>query len=179
LPFGRGKRFANQGGVSNAILGNWQVSGVTFFQSGFPFSVVTGRDIAGTGTLVERPDRICDGNLPTGQRSVDRWFDTSCFTTQFMEAAQLAGNPRFGNAGRNILDEPGWNVWDFNLYKDNYITERLHTQLRFEFYNIFNHAHFQRPSNTVGTPGYGQITAQPNIGNGSPRSIQLGLKLLW
>jgi hypothetical protein len=179
LPFGRGKRFANQGGVSNAILGNWQVSGVTFFQSGFPFSVVTGRDIAGTGTLVERPDRICDGNLPSGQRSVDRWFDTSCFTTQFMEAAQLAGNPRFGNAGRNILDEPGWNVWDFNLYKDNYITERLHTQLRFEFYNIFNHAHFQRPSNTVGTSGYGQITSQPNIGNGSPRSIQLGLKLLW
>jgi hypothetical protein len=163
--------------VVNKIVGGWQLSGVTFFQSGFPFSVGTGRDLAGTGTLNERPDRICNGSLSS--RSVDKWFDTSCFTTEFMEAALAAGQPRFGNSGRNILDEPGWNVWDMNLSKETSITERLRTELRLEMYNTFNHPHFQRPNATVGVSGFGQITSQPDIGNGSPRSIQFGLKLLW
>ena len=177
LPFGSGRKFLNTGGALNKIVGGWQLSGVTFFQSGFPFSVSTGRDLAGTGTLNERPDRTCNGSLDS--RSVDKWFDTSCFTTQFMEAALAAGQPRFGNSGRNILDEPGWNVWDMNLSKDTTITERIRMELRLEMYNTFNHAHFQRPNATVGVSGFGQITSQPDIGNGSPRSIQFGLKLLW
>ena len=177
LPFGSGKRFLNSRGVVDKIVGGWQVSGVTLFQSGFPFSIGTGRDIAGTGTLNERPDRICNGS--SSHRSVDQWFDTSCFTTQFMEAALAAGQPRFGNSGRNILDEPGWDVWDINLHKDTSITERFKTEFRLEMYNAFNHPHFQRPNATVGVSGFGQITSQPDIGNGAPRSIQLGLKLLW
>jgi hypothetical protein len=177
LPFGRGKRFLNSGGVLDKFVGGWQLAGVTLFQSGFPFSVRTGRDLAGTGSLNERPDRICDGKL--SNPAVERWFDTTCFTTEFMEAALAAGQPRFGNAGRNILDEPGWNVFDINLSKSTSITERLRTEFRLETYNTFNHPHLQRPNSRVGVPGYGQITAQPDFGNGSPRSIQLGLKLLW
>jgi hypothetical protein len=139
--------------------------------------VVTGRDLAGTGTLVERPDRVCNGKA--SNPTVDRWFDTSCFTTQNMEAALAAGQPRFGNAGRNILDEPGWDVWDLNIQKDTSITERFRTELRLEMYNAFNHPHFARPGNTVGVSNFGQITSQPDIGSGAPRSIQLGLKLVW
>ncbi|PYT34432.1 MAG: hypothetical protein DMG58_04945 [Acidobacteria bacterium] len=177
LPFGSGRRFLNQGGVLNKVIGGWQMSGVTLLQSGFPFSIGTGRDLAGTGTLNERPDRVCNGTA--SHPTVDQWFDISCFTTQFMEAALAAGQPRFGNAGRNILDEPGWDVWDVNFSKSTSITERFRTELRVEMYNTFNHPHFQRPNNTVGVAGFGQITSQPNIGNGSPRSIQFGLKLLW
>lgn len=66
-----------------------------------------------------------------------------------------------------------------NLSKDTTITERIRMELRLEMYNTFNHAHFQRPNATVGVSGFGQITSQPDIGNGSPRSIQFGLKLLW
>jgi hypothetical protein len=179
LPFGTGKRWLTEGGAAKWLLGGWQVSGVTFLQSGFPFSPATGRNLAGTGTLNERPDRICNGNLPVGDRTVDRWFDTSCFTNADMEAALAAGNPRFGNSGRNIMDEPGWQVWDINLYKDTPINEDLTIQFRFEMYNAFNMPHFQRPNRTVDTPGYGQITAQPDIGGGSPRSIQFGLKFLF
>jgi carboxypeptidase family protein len=179
LPFGRGRRFLNQGGPLNALAGGWQLSGVTFFQSGFPFSPNTGRDLAGTGTLNERPDRICDGSLPASQRTVDRWFDTSCFTTSAMQAAQAAGQPRFGNSGRNIMDEPGWQVWDLNLYKDTHLRERMNLEFRLELYNFMNTPHFQRPNRTVGIAGYGQITSQPDIGSGSPRSIQFGMKLLW
>src|SRR5260370_40637839 len=101
------------------------------------------------------------------------------YTTLFRSAALAAGHPRFGNAGRNILDEPGWDVWDINLHKDTSITERIKTEFRLEMYNAFNHPHFQRPNSTVGVSGFGQITSQPDIGNGAPRSIQLGLKLLW
>ena len=179
LPFGRNKRLLNQGGIVSSVAGGWQLSGVTFFQSGFPFTPATGRDLAGTGTLNERADRICDGNLPPGQRKVEHWFDTSCFSTAGMQAALAAGQPRFGNSGRNILDEPGWQVWDLNLYKDTPIKERARVEVRLEMYNFMNTPHLQRPNRTVGTPGYGQLTSQPDIGSGSPRSIQLGLKFLW
>jgi len=110
---------------------------------------------------------------------VDRWFDTSCFTTDAMQAAQAAGQPRFGNAGRNIMDEPGWQVWDLNFYKDTPIRERTALEIRLELYNFLNTPHFQRPNRTVGVAGYGQISSQPDIGSGSPRSIQLGMKLRW
>ncbi len=179
LPFGRGKKWLNQGGFVSGLFGGWQMSGVTFFQSGFPFSPASGRNLANTATLNERPDRVCDGKLPVGERTVERWFDTQCFTNEFMEAALAAGQPRFGNAGRNIMDEPGWQVWDINFYKDTQVTEKTKIQFRFEMYNAFNMAHFQRPNRTVGTSGYGQITAQPDIGNGSPRSIQFGLKFIF
>src|SRR5260370_186715 len=143
LPFGSGRHFLNQGGVVNKVIGGWQMSGVTLLQSGFPFSIGTGRDLAGTGTLNERPDRVCNGtsNHPT----VDQWFDTSCFTTQFMEAALAAGQPRFGNAGRNILDEPGWDVWDVNFSKSTSITERFRTNRPVQMHNTSNHHRFHRP----------------------------------
>jgi hypothetical protein len=96
-----------------------------------------------------------------------------------MQAAQAARQPRFGNSGRNILDEPGWQVWDVNLYKDTPLTERANIEIRLEMYNFPNTPHLQRPSRTVGVSGYGQITSQPDIGSGSPRSIQLGMKLIW
>src|SRR5439155_23182857 len=91
-------------------------------------SIGTARDLAGTGTLNERPDRVCNGTA--SHPTVDQWFDISCFTTQFMEAALAAGQPRFGNAGREILDEPGWDVGDVNFSNRTSITDRFGTDLR-------------------------------------------------
>jgi hypothetical protein len=55
----------------------------------------------GTGNW--RPDRICNGNLPGGDRTVARWFDTNCFTNEFLIADNNNGIFRFGNSGRSVL----------------------------------------------------------------------------
>ena len=41
LPFGRGKKFANQGGLANAIVGGWEVAGIHTYQSGNPLAVTS------------------------------------------------------------------------------------------------------------------------------------------
>ena len=67
------------------ILGGWQISGITSFAGGFPVTVFADADYSNTGTLSPRPDRTCSGQ---GPKTLDQWFDTSCFTT-----AALADRP--------------------------------------------------------------------------------------
>ena len=81
LPFGTGKPFLNHmGWVSSQVTGGWQVSGITTFESGLPFSI-TAADLSNTGGVHSQfADRSCNGNLPSDQRTLYHWFDTSCFS---------------------------------------------------------------------------------------------------
>jgi hypothetical protein len=169
LPVGAGKRYLNQGGILNGILGGWEMTGVLAFQSGFPLSVLSPQDFSNSGSSNARPDRICNG---AGQKTVSNWFDTSCFTTSLLAAALANGNPRFGNSGRNILDGPGYQDWDFGLFKNFKLSERFELQFRSESYNAFNHANFGYPNMVIGTSTVGQISSAKD-----PRDIQFGLKL--
>jgi hypothetical protein len=168
LPVGNGKRFLNRGGAINQVLGGWQVSGITQFQSGFPFTVRS-QDFSNTNSSNPRPDRTCSG---VGKKTTSSWFDASCFTITALQAALAAGTPRFGNSGRNILDGPGFNNWDLALLKRFQLTERFKLEFRFELYNMWNYAHFGNPGTRVGSPSIGVISSA-----GEPRDIQFGLKL--
>ena len=160
LPVGKGRKLMDTGGVANAILGGWQASGITQFQSGFPFTVRS-KDYSNSGSNNPRPDRTCFGN---GPKTINEWFDTSCFTVTALQADQLAGNFRFGNSGRNVLSGPGLNNWDFKLMKRFQITERFNTEFRFELYNMWNHADFGYPGTRVETPStYGKLGLPPII----------------
>ncbi len=174
LPFGKGRRFASNGGALGAVAGGWQVSLIASFQTGFPFSTLSGFDYANVTQGNQRPDRTCNGNLAAGDRTVERWFDTSCFTTEFLAADLAAGHPRFGNSGRNILDGPGIQNWDFAILRDFQIRERLKMQFRAEFFNAFNMARFGIPDSNLTSSTYGQVTYAYE-----PRDIQFGLKFLW
>jgi carboxypeptidase family protein len=99
--------------------------------------------------------------------------------------APLTGT--FGTAGRNLFRDDGFRDWDFSLFKNWTVKERLTAQFRAEFFNILNHTILANPggggisSGTLGcscqTPdGAGQ---NPLLGTGSARQIQLGLKLLF
>lgn len=171
LPVGLGKRFLNRGGAVNQILGGWEVSGITSFQSGFPFSVLSA-DFSNTGTLNAFPDRICNGN--NAHKTVEEWFDTSCFTTTLLSQALISGHPRFGDSGRNILIGPGLKDWDLSVRKKFRLTERFTLDFRGEFYNAFNTPSFGTPGAFIGSPTFGVITSA-----GSPRDLQFGLKLLF
>jgi hypothetical protein len=100
----------------------------------------------------------------------------------------------FGNMGRNIFPDSGFKNVDFSIAKNWHFGERLHAQFRAEFFNIFNHPNFANPYGgqngygfndpSVGGFGCGCATpdvaaANPAVGSGGPRSVQLGLKLTF
>jgi hypothetical protein len=167
LPFGKGKRFLDTG-VPAAVLGNWKLQGLTTFAAGNPITLVVSSSNLNTGSGTQRPNRSCDGNLSSSQRSINRWFDTSCFTVPSLYT--------FGNSGRDIITSPGLSTSDASLIKDVPIRERMRIQFRAEAFNIMNKPQFWPPNNALGPSSFGKISATRL---GTNRQLQLALKLLF
>lgn len=172
LPFGKGRAWLSDRGWITALLTGWQTYGIVTLQTGRPFTVAllqevdnsnTGRSNLGFGAN-DRPNVV--GNAEISNRTPDRWFDTSAFA--------LPPFGSFGNAGRNILDGPGFQNVNASLVKNTALTENFNLQFRVEAFNLFNHPNFNLPDNFLGSPTFGQILSAQ-----SPRRIQLGLKLLF
>jgi hypothetical protein len=172
LPFGKGRAYLADNGAWSKILSGWQTSGIVTLQSGRPFTVALLRELDNSGTGIsalgfganDRPNVIGDPNL--GEQSPERWFNTSAFT--------LPPPGTFGNAGRNILDGPGYQNVNASLIKNTALSETLNLQFRAEFFNLFNHPNFNLPDNFLGSPSFGQINSARE-----PRRIQFGVKLLF
>jgi hypothetical protein len=171
LPVGRGRRFLDRGGILDHVLGGWELSGIFSATSGPPMTILAPEDFSNTGSSNPRPDRTCSG---VGPKTLSEWFDTSCFTDTYLQQALNNGTPRFGNAGRNILDAPGLVNWDSALLKEFRLTERFGLQFRGEFFDFLNHANFGYPGTVLETQGFGVITSAA-----SPRDIQFALKLTY
>jgi len=177
LPFGNGKRWlSHTNAIVNGILGGWEFTALASFQTGFPITPQSGIDSANVGTGNWRPDRICNGNLPSGDRTIARWFDTSCFTNQFLIADNNNGIFRFGNSGRSVLTGPGIQNFDFALLKDFRITESKKLQFRAEAFNALNHANFGADGviTHVNDSRFGEVTSASE-----PRDVQIALKFLF
>jgi hypothetical protein len=95
----------------------------------------------------------------------------------------------FGNMGRNILRGPGFVNWDASIGKIWKLGESVKVQFRGEVFNLLNHANFAPFSigGELGSPnslGRADATpdvqaANPVVGSGGSRHIQLGVKLIW
>jgi hypothetical protein len=94
-----------------------------------------------------------------------------------------------GNMGRNIFRGPSFRNWDFSLSKIWRLNERVKMQFRGEVFNILNHSNFDTTTmntdlsapSTVGTVVFTPDVAEANpvIGSGGSRHIQLGAKIIW
>ena len=159
-------------GVAGALLNGWESYGIVTLQTGRPFTVAllseidnsgTGRSILGFGAN-DRPNLV--GNPDLSNPTTLQWFNTAAF------AFPAPGT--FGNAGRNILEGPGFQNVNASLLKNTRLTERFNLQFRAEAFNLFNHPNFNLPDNFLGSPTFGRITSARD-----PRHIQFGLKLLF
>jgi outer membrane receptor protein involved in Fe transport len=155
--------------VLQAVAGGWQFNGLVSMRSGFPINVVSGRDVALSGTPGQRVDVIGEHRLPddrpTGEK-VLAWFDSSAFVRP------SAGV--YGNVGRNALIGPGGSATNLALFKNfDMPGERARLQFRSEFFNAFNNVNLGRPNGTFGSR-MGRITTA-----GDARIIQFALKLLF
>jgi carboxypeptidase family protein/TonB-dependent receptor-like protein len=98
----------------------------------------------------------------------------------------------FGTMGRNLFRGPGLTNWDFSIVKDTHLGEAVKLQFRAEFFNILNHPHFANPAASTllledpSSSNFGCACATPDvaaanpvIGTGGSRNIQLGLKFIF
>jgi Carboxypeptidase regulatory-like domain/TonB dependent receptor-like, beta-barrel len=164
------------------LLEGWQLNSIVTLQGGTPFGAVDfENDTSLTGEFSDR------WNVIAPPSSIPNFS-----TTGPVPVEQVLSQPEFGNfgdGGRNTFRAPGYHDWDFSAVKTWRLTERVNMQFRAEFFNVLNHPNFANPgilfNNDLGfLDSFGLVTATPDvaganpvIGTGGPRNIQLGLKL--
>ena len=177
--------FFKASGLTHTLLGGWQLSGITTFLTGTPYSVVNNGEFSdnagvangiGTGSypdLVGNPN----ANVPSG----------------------LAGNPAafvaprgltYGNARRNLMTNPHRTNFDMALFKRFAIDERIGFEFRAEAFNIFNHTQWAPIAGeggsatsmggpSSGTNGFGAADFFSTLAAYNPRILQLGMKFYF
>ena len=174
LPFGHGQHFgANASGAAERVIGGWQVGGITSLSTGNWFTVTGATSIGAQSDGQQRPDQI---SSPNGKPCLPGTYFNTC-------AFQDPPDGSFGDSGRNTLRGPGFQIWDFSVFKSFPLSENKRFEFRSEFFNIPNHANLQLaksgPQNSIntttfGTPQFGFLTAAR-----PPRQIQFALKFYY
>jgi hypothetical protein len=152
-------------GILKTAFGGWRLGLLETYMAGPPFTVFSASNTTNAFSAgQQRPVLLHNPELPSDQRTVARWFDTSAFAapTQFT----FGNSPRSGLRGAPLL------TTDLTLEKSFRLTERLKFETRGEFYNLLNHANFNLPGLTYGAADFGVISsARP------PRTVQLAARL--
>ena len=172
LPFGRGRRFMNSGGVRDHLIGGWQLTWTQTLQSGPPFNV----GFAGS------PHRYLPGELRPNiigthqDAQVKNWvLGPNRFPTQaqnpYLNFNSFAYPTAFttGNLGRNVFEAPGLNWTQLSIAKWWRVKERYRFQVRVDGNNFpFKQPQFGNPNGTynANTPG-----AFARIGNATRGSF--------
>ena len=165
---------------SRALLDNWTLSGITTLASGLPqginVSTTDNADLTGGGDEgFLRANLIGSPQLSRGERSFDRWFNTSAFGRP--------GQGTYGNASKDPFRGPGLNNWDISIYRKFPLwSEHRYLQFRTEFYNAFNHTQFQFVDNNARfDPAGSQVNGRFGqvVSARQPRVIQFAISFYF
>ena len=197
------------GGSLSKLKNGWGFDSVFTMQDGQPFHLnyFFEGDYSGAGQGFDRPDVVGPihyGNLPGQFLQLDS-FAVPC-TFGFNPGATdesncFPGTRHFGNLGRNSLRGPAFKEFNFSIFKNTAITEKVNLQIRAEFFNLGNHPNFSSPilpafiatpgSPTTANGGYSDsdfysLTAtgdvgigNPFLGGGGPRGVQFAAKIVF
>jgi hypothetical protein len=184
-PFGKGKRFLNQGGAASKITGGWQLNGLFTSMSGTPFTVTASAASLNAPGSSQQADLVKPNVQILGGVGLNNpFFDPTAFAS--------VTQARFGTSGFNNVRGPGAVNLDASLFREFRATERLTLQFRAEAFNITNTPHFAIPSNlnvstvsrntdgSVNLNGFASITSVQPLGrNFDERQFRLGMRLGW
>ena len=206
LPFGKGKRYMNTGGVSNAILGGWSINWIVVLQGGQPVNIGCPTSVTeGTGCNAikvagQSQNLGIKTRIDKNGTNLPYWFGNP---KAFQQACPLGADP--GTApgcaaltGNAILGDkpgqttgPGFHNFDFSTFKNMKFSERFSAQFRAEFFNILNHPNFNAPgfggngvvsisgsTDFTNVANFGAIGSTRNAPN-DPRQIQFAVKLYY
>jgi hypothetical protein len=162
LPFGQGRHWGSGNRALDVVLGGWNFSGITTFESGLPFTPIV-YDAPNLHADLNniRADQIGDPSVPNPSAAL--WFNPAAFT-----APQGVG--RNGNVRHNSFRGPGLYNFDLSLGKVFTIAEGKTLEFKWETYNATNHVNLANPATAVDADGAGQITAATAM-----RQMQFGL----
>jgi hypothetical protein len=205
-----GYLFPRMGGSMQKLKNGWGLDGILNLQDGQPWHLnyEFEGEYSGSGEGFDRPDQI---STPQYSSNPAQYINLSAFAAPctFGNAANdgsadetncIPGTRHFGSEGRNSLHGPSFKEFNFSVFKDTAITERVKMTLRAEFFNLLNHPNFVNPflpnfiadigapnATTAGgaftggysNPTYYPITAtgdvgigNPFLGGGGPRGVQ-------
>jgi hypothetical protein len=186
LPFGKGKRWMNAGGVENKVIGGWEFETVFRASSGLPFEFSDSNcNVPGAFDAACLPG-VLPGANPWAQSESS--FNTSkplLNASAFQNSGPSGFNFNLGDGSptSNLRSFPYRNE-DIALFKNTNITEGVVIQFRAEAYNAWNWHILTCPNECLGASGIITDLGNPNFGmwdgsTGFPRNIQFGLKLLF
>ncbi len=204
-----GYEFPKMNGSWSKLRNGWGVDGVLNLQDGQPYQLNYNfeGDYSGSGEGFDRPDVVGPIRYGSGAFGVDlSSFQVPCTfgnTTAIAGSGDsncLAGSRHFGDLGRNSLRAPAFKEFNFSIFKNTAITERVVLQIRAEFFNLFNHPNFANPNlpNFITDPANNGLTAggrgigllpltatgdvgigNPFLGGGGPRGVQFAAKITF
>ncbi|WP_213805097.1 carboxypeptidase regulatory-like domain-containing protein [Granulicella sp. dw_53] len=199
LPFGKGRKFLNKGGIVDALAGGWKTSFIFQVQSGNPIFLTStnqgssypfriGDPFASGGTA--NPATQPQFNCATKTRTLQQWFNPCAFAnppqastvsdaSQNLIASNIAGLTPFGPRGRQSIVGPGFNKLDMSLFKSFKIPfHESALQVRGDAFNLLNHPSFSNPGSAL-QGSSGQAITQTRFSGILPnaRVIQLAMRL--
>ena len=168
LPWGRGRQWLTSGPLIYP-LGGWELNGTLTLQSGMPLNPTENYNSEVAGAEVfNAPNVSSDPVIPSSQRTLQRWFNTSVFS--------LPALYTMGDAGKGLIFGPGMSILNIDLSKRFYGfgNETRNLEFRAEAYNLFNTPTFGNPNVTADSAQFGHITSASNS-----RTMQLALKFYF
>ncbi len=80
IPYGQGRHFGSSSNqLVNAVLGGWEFSPIAIAEGGLPLTIAQPQLLNLGSNRVSRPNRLANGALPSGQCSVNEWFNVNAF----------------------------------------------------------------------------------------------------
>jgi hypothetical protein len=188
LPFGRNRAFmSHANAVTDAILGGWQIGGITTVQSGEAITATLSGDVTNTGSFSPRPNQVHNPNDfsyipdPTSftdiygctpnKQTLTCWYNPLAFTVPDLAPGQNSAH-QFGNSKIGNLRGPDFVDSDFVLQKTFRIHESHALEFRAEFFNLFNHPLLGLPGTNPDVAGGNSITSTA----ADNRQIEFALK---
>lgn len=185
-----------QQGFKGHVLGGWQVNGIVSFHTGFPWTPYCSTSSSGKpcdfnrdGISNDRPNQPAFGNknphgngnavFESDHPSVN--FNPTSFycgasSSPVAGCSSYTGTAFDGSLGRNTFRGPDFTNFDFSLFKNIKVTERVRFQFRAEGFNVFNHTNLEMPSAT-----FGASTSLFGLSTGAfeARQVQFALKMMF